>query len=280
MCTFLLVSLNQVFPLSCALFSCRAWGKCANPAKCWQCKRGHDGQVKISADVHDGEHLMMYVYFFVQCVSLIYLRSHAFVFCRVYPDKEGRMVDIVMGFFKKRFKNHLNIYTHPTTIAACYMICDILILADPYFRISNLNEGEDLNQDTAKAKKDKAQLELPISRAMINDGSYLQLKDSILDQIAATKEPSLRPARILIKRFRSRKLYKMVAQQELTSDNGIIIDAPWQSELWDMTESEIAREIVKCSEIGKDADISITDDDIIVEKRSIHHGMKTNNRKN
>ncbi|KAL7470705.1 hypothetical protein ACHAXS_010965 [Conticribra weissflogii] len=219
-----------------------AWGKCGNPSKCWECSRaGQD--IKISTDKRDGYHLMI-----------------------VYPDKEGRMIDNVMEFFANRFQKHQTIYTHSTTNAACYQICDILLLADPYLRISGVNPEDG-----------KTPLQLPISRAMISADSYLLLNDSILDIIAFSQEPKLQPARDLLSRFHARDLYKMVAQQHIASYDGKEIDYDWQKELWDMNESQIGNEIIKCSKLGQTDRNSLTEVDVIVEKRSIHHGMKDQN---
>jgi hypothetical protein len=101
------------------------------------------------------------------------------------------------------------------------------------------------------------------------------------DVIAATEDLNLRPARILINRFRSHKLYKRVAQQAIVSNNGKDIDIPWQRRLWDMEESKITEEIVKWSSLksSKTCSIDLSEDDVVVEKRKIHHGMGEENRK-
>ena len=229
-----------------------AWGKCGRPTKCWRCKDSHNADIKPSADQNEDAHLMI-----------------------CYPEK---MVHNAMAFFKQRFRNHQKLYTHHTTNAASYMICDILLLADPFLRLPTSNEGDDFS---TKILENETKLKLPISRANVNPNSYLLLKDSILDVIAATEESNLRPARILINRFRSHKLYKKVAQQAIISNNGKDIDVPWQDRLWTMEESEITKQIVKCSGLksSKTRSINLSEDDVVVEKRKIHHGMGDENRK-
>eukprot|EP00979_Chaetoceros_neogracilis_P013560 scaffold3905_cov251-Chaetoceros_neogracile.AAC.1 len=226
-----------------------AWGKCGRPKKCWRCRDSHKANIKPSADQYIDEHLMI-----------------------CYPEK---MVHNAMAFFKQRFRNHQKLYTHHTTNAASYMICDILLLADPFFRLSTADEGDDIS----KILENETKLKLPISRANVNPHSYLLLKDSILDVIAATEDLNLRPARILINRFRSHKLYKRVAQQAIVSNNGKDIDIPWQRRLWDMEESKITEEIVKWSSLksSKTCSIDLSEDDVVVEKRKIHHGMGEEN---
>jgi HD superfamily phosphohydrolase len=223
-----------------------AWGKCGRPNKCFRCRHSHKGPVKMSTNEFENKHMMI-----------------------VYPEK---MVQNAMNFFKLRFQNHQKLYTHHTTNAASYMICDILLLADPYIRLSTANEGEDVSQ---KSACNGMELKLPISRANVHPQSYLLLRDSILDIIATTEDPNLRQAKILINRYRSHNLYKKVAEEQLNSSHGKNA-AMWQRELWSMKESKIASEIVKNGQF-KDPLVKFSEEDIIVEKRQIHHGMGSEN---
>jgi HD superfamily phosphohydrolase len=227
-----------------------AWGKCGRPKKCWICKDSHNAHVKPSADKNNGEHLMI-----------------------CYPEK---MVHNAMAFFKQRFRNHQKLYTHHNTNAASYMICDILLLADPFFFLPTADEGDDFEMNSPE---NATKLKLPVSRANVNPQSYLLLRDSILDVIAATEDVNLRPARILINRFRSHKLYKKVSEQAIVSHDGKEVDIPWQRKLWNMDESEIVSQIVKCSRLknSNDNSLDLSEDDVIVEKRQIHHGMGAEN---
>jgi HD superfamily phosphohydrolase len=223
-----------------------AWGKCGRPNKCFRCRHSHKGPVKMSTNEFENKHMMI-----------------------VYPEK---MVQNAMNFFKLRFQNHQKLYTHHTTNAASYMICDILLLADPYIRLSTANEGEDVSQ---KSACNGMELKLPISRANVHPQSYLLLRDSILDIIATTEDPNLRQAKNLINRYRSHNLYKKVAEEQLNSSHGKNA-AMWQRELWSMKESKIASEIVKNGQF-KDPLVKFSEEDIIVEKRQIHHGMGSEN---
>jgi len=186
-----------------------------------------------------------------------------------YPDM---MVRNAMNFFKHRFRNHQKLYQHHTTVAACYMVCDILLLAEPFYRglFFDSNEG-DANQGSFKHKT-----ELSISRAMLCSGSYLNLKDSILDIIATTNSNDLEPARQLLYQYQARQLYKRVATQSFQSKDGKQIDIQWQKSLWEMEERDIVRDIIKCGQLECNS-IVVTEDDLIVKKVKIHHGMNTDN---
>lgn len=132
------------------------------------------------------------------------------------------------------------------------MICDILLLAEQFFRIH-----------------DGRNMKLPISRAMVNAETYLALNDSILDQIRNTDSADLEPARTLIKEFQGHQIYPRIANQPIG-------DKPWQQKLWNMEEADVTNEILKLSEVDM-SDNALVEDDIIVEKMKIHHGMSSKN---
>lgn len=222
-----------------------AWGRCPSPLKCFRCKHLRNRKMKLSIDSEKEFHHMM--------------------IC--YPEK---MVPSAMSFFKTRFNNHQKLYTHPNTVAAGYMICDVLLLADAYIRLPTQCESDEA-EDINTPQDDNVITSLPISRANMHSESYLRLKDSILDIIDATSCKGLKPARKLLSRFRARKLYKKVAEEEITNDHG------WQKKLWDMDELEICRKIVGCVKSLEDPALKLTEDDIIIEKRKIHHGMGAEN---
>jgi len=215
-----------------------AWGECPSPENCWKCRKSHKGQKKSVSDDRSGMHTMI-----------------------CYPDN---MVQNAMSFFEKRFEEHQRLYTHSKTQAGGYMICDILLLADPFFRIHTNNDGKDM---FSPPPVDVAGIRLPISRAMVHADTYLELTDSVLDKIMNTDTAELRPARILIKRFRSHCIYKRIR-----APKGVIGDEPWEQKLWNMEEAEIVNEILKLSEMD-----TLKEHDIIIEKRNIHHGMKDKN---
>eukprot|EP00578_Thalassiosira_sp_NH16_P002716 CAMPEP_0181129742 /NCGR_PEP_ID=MMETSP1071-20121207/29484_1 /TAXON_ID=35127 /ORGANISM="Thalassiosira sp., Strain NH16" /LENGTH=314 /DNA_ID=CAMNT_0023215749 /DNA_START=27 /DNA_END=971 /DNA_ORIENTATION=+ len=172
------------------------------------------------------------------------------------------MVQNMMSFFEQRYKEHQRIYTHHKTQRVNFEICDILLLAEPHFR------GDDINAPPP----DAISLKLPVSRAMINPDSYLELTDHVLDQIMQSDTIELRPARILIKRLRSHKIYQRIHTQ-------IINNESWTQALWEMRESSIVAEVLKLSKMDMSDNDSndLGEDDIIVEKMQIHHGMKDKN---
>jgi hypothetical protein len=192
----------------------------------------------------------------------------------VYPEK---MVQSAMNFFKNRFRNHQKLYTHSNTVAACYMVTDILLLADPFVKIPTTCEGDGTSASTGRKKDHEPGRKLSISQANSHPESYLRLKDSILDIIAASDKPELAPARILLNRFRAHKIYKKVAEEAIVSSDGKNIDIPWQRKLWEMDELDIASQIVQCGQLLKDSTIKLKEDDIIIEKRKIHHGKGAQN---
>ena len=191
-----------------------------------------------------------------------------------YPYKN---VQNAMSFFKGRFKNHQNLYTHSNTNAACYMVCDILLLADPFIKIPTRYEGESESPNSNLHRKNKSTALLSISRANTHPEAYLRLKDSILDVIAMSDCSDLKPARILLNQFRAHKFYKKVASLPINSSDGEGFDLAWQRKVWEMDELVMASRIVQCGQLVKDSNITLKEDDIIIEKLVIHHGMKTEN---
>ncbi|KAL7538533.1 hypothetical protein ACHAWF_006122 [Thalassiosira exigua] len=171
-----------------------------------------------------------------------------------YPDK---MADNAMSFFEQRFKEHQRLYVHAKTQGGNFMIADIFVLADPFFQISAMNDNDDGSI---------ADLKLPISRAMTNAEVYLQLTDGVLERILNSEDHKLRPAQNLIKRFLAHKIYERI-------DNQIIGNESWQHTLWDMEDGEIKEQILQ-----KDVDmLNDPNNEIIIEKKVIHHGMKDQN---
>jgi hypothetical protein len=113
---------------------------------------------------------------------------------------------------------------------------------------------------------------------MTNAQAYLKLKDSVVDLISNTEDPTLLPARQLINRIRSRKLYKRIGKIEIHCEDGKNhINIQWQRRLWDMPNMEIAQSIIKCGQLKGSDHALLCPDDIIIEKRQIHHGMKGDN---
>jgi hypothetical protein len=102
---------------------------------------------------------------------------------------------------------------------------------------------------------------------MCNPDAYCMLKDSIIDIIQLTDDDNLQPAKELIQRYRSRKLYKSVFEQPIPAN------VDWAQNLWQMDEENIAQEIVNLSEN------ILCRSDIIVEKSEMNFGKKDENRK-
>lgn len=135
------------------------------------------------------------------------------------------------------------------------MICDILLLAEPHIKLSTENELEE--------KADNSNImHLPISRANTNPNSYWKLDDSIFDLIHKSTDANLKPARQLINRMKSRKLYKLCGEQDIE-------DEEWENALWDMKENDIVSEMLRLNE----SSVELKKHYIIIEKRTIHHGM-------
>ena len=188
-----------------------------------------------------------------------------------YPET---MTQNAMSFFEQRYQEHQRLYTHPKTQALNFMICDILLLAEPHFYLHSIDDGDDMDAPPPVTSGVK----LPISRAMTNADTYIELNDSVLDKILNTDCIELRAARILIKRLRKHgdQLYKNIHSQIVSSDE------EWTMKLWEMTQADIVNEVLQLSEKDVSEDngngIELVEDDIIVEKRTIHHGMKDKNR--
>ena len=201
-----------------------AWGHCPRPEKCFKCRGSHERM-----------HLMI-----------------------CYPEK---MVHKALEFFKTRFRLHSEIYQHRTAKGAEYMVCDILKLADPFFR---LRAGPDYPGG------------LPISRAMLDSaGAYSLLNDSILDMIGSSPDPLLLPAQRLIDRYECRDFYKYVTAQEISHD---LDDAT--NLLWERTEEEIKSDLCAMNVFhttDRGEKIVLHPSDIIIEKMEIHHGRGADN---
>ena len=208
-----------------------ARGGCPQPDKCFAC-----------TEDNPGKHLMI-----------------------CYPEKMRRNA---MDFFKTRFNFHSEIYTHKTTSAVKFMICDILTHADPFFRIPTYMDSDRC------FKSDKGLKELPISRAMLHKTSYLRLRDSVIDQIMATTTPELRTSRLIIERLWNHDYYKLAATKPIDLSN------PMEAAIWGKSEQDIAKEVLLIKGEHRDwsgASIFLDEEDFVVEKSVIHHGKGTDN---
>ena len=153
-----------------------------------------------------------------------------------------------------------------------------MLLAEPFIRLPTTHEGDGTSKYYPGEDEHSKVPPLTISRAIVDPNAYLLLKDSILDIIAASDRPELKQARLLLNRYRAHKIYKKIASQAITSSDGKQIDYAWQRELWEMDELEMAAQIIKCSQLhNSPPSLILKVDDIIIEKRVIHHGMKADN---
>ena len=178
----------------------------------------------------------------------------------VWPIK---CAEATAAFFHRRFRNHSKVYQHASTQASTYMISDILVRADPHYRIRVV--ADDPGNDIPCV----APGGLPISRSMLDPQCYLRLRDAIIDQIEATDSSELRDARLLIRRLRQRDLYKCVATKRIQSDSES------DRQMFQMGESEIAKQLVSRGYHHESLTLDIND--FIVEKSSMHLGSKEDN---
>ena len=186
-----------------------------------------------------------------------------------YPEK---MVERCLDFFKVRERLHAKIYKHKTVMSAMYLIIDILCKADPYFRISTTASG-----NFGKAKKEFSSL--PLSRAMLDPVSFLELDDSIIEWILHDPDPRLAAAQKLIREnLRARCLYKEAVSRP------IHVSVPAQRQLWNKEDTEIEEEMLMlCDKFGGQhvspdgSIVSLEKGDFIVDRFTTHHGQKDRN---
>jgi HD superfamily phosphohydrolase len=226
-----------------------AWGACPKPHACFRCLQQPQNTSSMDTNTKRNQHLMI-----------------------VWPTK---CAELTCAFFHRRFRNLSRVYTHKSTQASTFMICDILTLADPFYRIQVVDDHNGKNhQLPSHSNTDGAGL--PISRAMLDPEAYLLLRDSIIDQIEVTERPELKPARLLIRRLRARDMYKCCATKKISLKN-----ETERQVFQNKTESEIANELFQlggCHDVRNGTCLlKLTKDDFLVEKLSIHLGCKEEN---
>ena len=89
----------------------------------------------------------------------------------------------LLRLFHTRYSLHKQVYSHRVSKAVEYMLCDVLLLADPV---------------------------LHLSEAILSPSAFCRLTDCVLKQIECSSEPELQKARDLIHRIRTRRLYRLV----------------------------------------------------------------------
>ncbi|KIY52421.1 HD-domain/PDEase-like protein, partial [Fistulina hepatica ATCC 64428] len=152
--------------------------------------------------------------------------------------------DALFEVCQTRYSLHKSFYNHKTAKAIEYMVIDALLLADPYMNIS---------------------------RRIYDPVLYRFLTDNILDRIEESAlDPklcdALAPAREIVHRVRTRKLYKMV-------DYGPV---PWK-EVQRYKEHVTPARIATIAKRGLSQDDLQASDNIIVDFSPLHYGMKDKN---
>ncbi|KAK7451308.1 hypothetical protein VKT23_012650 [Stygiomarasmius scandens] len=146
-----------------------------------------------------------------------------------------------------RFRLHKMLYNHKTAKAIEYMIIDVLLSANSYLRISD---------SVSKPEK------------------YVFLTDSVLETIEASEVEELETARKLVRRIRTRDLYRRVDYKVIPYDlRTLARDA--------ITPERIVEAVKqKFSSGAMDTQVDVgalTPDDVIVDFSTMHHGMKEKN---
>eukprot|EP00549_Striatella_unipunctata_P025974 CAMPEP_0118676242 /NCGR_PEP_ID=MMETSP0800-20121206/1931_1 /TAXON_ID=210618 ORGANISM="Striatella unipunctata, Strain CCMP2910" /NCGR_SAMPLE_ID=MMETSP0800 /ASSEMBLY_ACC=CAM_ASM_000638 /LENGTH=310 /DNA_ID=CAMNT_0006571719 /DNA_START=8 /DNA_END=940 /DNA_ORIENTATION=+ len=163
-----------------------------------------------------------------------------------YPKK---CVKKARKFFEFRPYLHSEVYTHKNAKAADIDVMNMLQMADPYYPIKTSTPGKIL----------------PISKAMNDPSAYLQLTDSILDQIkvyAQHKEwDGSEKFLEAHERYSARKLTKFVYEVS-TDEHPISTELRWNEE----EKQEITNGVLKeCYE-------EIDPSSITIEFLNIHQG--------
>lgn len=169
-----------------------------------------------------------------------------------YPKK---LATNVIDFFHTRFIMHQEVYTHKAHKGAEILIRDILLKADPHFEI-------------AKG--------LSISRAVNNPDAFQYLRDSIIDLIEFSKNNTLKDSHALIARFRSRDLYKQICLKPLNDEQECLLIT-----LSEDSMKECLLQVAHQHRAAVPFDYRcFIMDELIIELRTIHHGMKRDNPTN
>ena len=170
-----------------------------------------------------------------------------------YPEK---MVRETVSLFATRFNMHQLVYTHKSVKQVEYMVTDALQMADEHIRIQGRRrEGGGrlvicctvltahlcffvsciLSGDVLVNEDHNYPLGLyKMSETIHNMRAFMAMKDSILDIICheAASNPKLKPARDLINRIQTRKLYRYIGTTTTVVD---------------MSEEEILQEMLAIS---------------------------------
>lgn len=152
-----------------------------------------------------------------------------------YADKDWYMVS---QLFESRFALHKMIYNHKSAKAIELMIVDALVLADPILKLSEKTH---------------------------NANEYLYLNDSVLLDIEKSSCPELAASREIIKRIRTRRLYKHVDVHMFAAEHRATL-----KQLTPAMVAEAAKHVV----MPEDEDVQLTAEDVAIDITLIHLGMK------
>ncbi|KAF8582015.1 HD-domain/PDEase-like protein [Ramaria rubella] len=150
----------------------------------------------------------------------------------------------VYHLFQERFNLHKSIYNHKTSKSIEFMVVDALIKADKYLRLSE----------------------------RIHDPKrFMYLNDDILLEVERSECPELEESRQIIRRIRTRDLYKIVDKKFL----------PWESrELWRkrFTPENIVAAAKRLDSPAQDPEVreriaDLKEEHVIVDLAALHHGM-------
>jgi HD superfamily phosphohydrolase len=122
----------------------------------------------------------------------------------------------VYSLFHTRYNLFKQVYSHRVGKAIEYMVSDVLLLADPYLKISEKTrspESYTYLTDSILQQIEGMLLLLPV-------WEFSSLTEPML--VAGSSAPELKAARDLLKRFRKRDLYKMADEIVLPSKHDLI----------------------------------------------------------
>lgn len=202
-----------------------------------------------------------------------------------YPEK---MLRECFSLFALRFSLHQTVYTHKTVKKVELMITDVLALADPIVRIQGTKTS---NHPDGLYK---------ISECYEDPKAYLDLQDDILNVIKRTPDPQLDEARRILERIRKRHFYQCLGKKLYTRESrlfrestddikrqlvNIAVNKEYltdeETHNLDDEEDFIIQSQDSCAWNGTRSQQELTEifseDDLIVEKMNIHHGMKEKN---
>lgn len=217
-----------------------------------------------------------------------------------YPEK---CVPEAVNMFSVRFKMHKFVYTHKAVKQVEFMICDALQLADPFIKIRGMKTT---SHPDGFYKMSEA---VECMEALSN------LNDGIMEVIKQDPRPELEPAQKLLVRIDRRKLYRCLGQSAFNRGDPIarmsesvirskicaiiakLVDGtymdPTHSGSWEGGGDNLEDDNDNDANLPADYGFSnlsqlstasantpyvtVSEDELIVEKMHIHYGLKEKN---